>query len=129
MKNFKRADELYVFLKKNNWRHVLGGPKLIIFLFLQIKCKILKSSVGGPYVFGPPGSGSVIILDPDPSIIKQKSKKTLDLHNFVILSATDEKSRIRIRKTAGTDPRIWIRTKISWIHTITEKALIFFPGL
>jgi hypothetical protein len=33
------------------------------------------------YVFGPPGSGSVIIctdLDPDPSIKKQKSKKILD---------------------------------------------------
>ncbi len=43
------------------------------------KSALLKDSVvvPDPYVFGPPGSGSIIIcmdpdLDPDPSIIKQK---------------------------------------------------------
>jgi len=40
-----------------------------------------------PYVFGPPGSGSVIIctdpdLDQDTSINKQKSKKNLDFYHF-----------------------------------------------
>jgi hypothetical protein len=34
-----------------------------------------------PYVFGPPGSGTGIICkDPDPSTIKQNSKKNLDIY-------------------------------------------------
>ncbi len=42
-------------------------------------------SVVDPYVFEPPGSGSVIICtDPDPSIIKQtyNNKKNLDFYCF-----------------------------------------------
>ncbi len=40
------------------------------------------------YVFGPPWPGSVIFctdqdLDPDPSIIKQNSKKNFDFYCFV----------------------------------------------
>jgi hypothetical protein len=32
-----------------------------------------------PYVFGPPGSGSLVrATDPDPYIIKQKKSKTLN---------------------------------------------------
>ncbi len=47
---------------------------------------VLYSSVvnSDSYVFGPPKAGSVIICtDPDPSIDKQKSKKNLDIYNFV----------------------------------------------
>ncbi len=59
---------------------------------------------------------------------KSNSKKTWKKNFFIvgILSATDEKSmirirsqtgiRIRIRKSVVRDPRAWIRTKMSWIH-------------
>jgi hypothetical protein len=38
-----------------------------------------------PYVFGPPGSGSgsICTKDPDPSIIKQKSNKSLNSYCFM----------------------------------------------
>jgi hypothetical protein len=44
-----------------------------VHFFTYVCCNVVD-----PYVFGPPGSGSVIICpDPDPSIIKQKSTSVL----------------------------------------------------
>ncbi len=44
----------------------------------------------------------------------------LDLPDDIvgILSATDEKKQDPDPEVSGTDPRIRIRTKMSWIHNI-----------
>jgi hypothetical protein len=50
---------------------------------------------------------------------KVKSNKNLEKTNFVdVLKVTEDNSRIRIHNpiVRGMDPRIRIRTKISWIR-------------
>jgi hypothetical protein len=56
-----------------------------------------------PYVFSPVGSGSVIICtDPDPSINKQKSKKNLDLYNFLnFLSLKTDVNDLNVPSTSN----------------------------
>ncbi len=83
---------------------------------------LVGDSVSYPYVFGPPGSGSVVYLyrvpgtDPDSSINKQKMKKKrfgTSLQNL----ASRRSPKKRAGSGAGsvsqsTDPRIRIRTKM-----------------
>ncbi len=53
---------------------------------VQILTSVVDLDPYDPYVYGPPGSGFVIIVtdpDPDLSIIKRRSKKILGFYCFV----------------------------------------------
>jgi hypothetical protein len=58
-------------------------PKILDFSFLNTAVFRIRIRIGSK-VFAPPGSDPLVrSADPDPSIIKQKSKKNFDFYCFV----------------------------------------------
>ncbi len=83
-------------------------------------CGLFSVADPDPYVFMPPGSGSVSQMtdpDPDPSIIKPNSKKTIDSHFLLLLFDF---------LTLKNDVNVWYLPKVINIKTVFKK-LVCWP--